>query len=410
MTLSVATDRQKLVVLVWAVLVSQVLLYPGLEDIIDVFGGGGSIKYGMWFLVAEFAAFILFATVWGVISDVTGKRVPWIVIGALGGASVYITLVVLAGTGISFEYVLSLRFIGGALTIGAFSLGITMLMDLSGGSGKNMGAAGIAIGLGAAMGSVIGGQLSTIDPLGPLYGSAGVLVVVGIISSTLIDHSPDTRPALNNILDGVKQKPILGVVYSFGFIDRLTAGFFSLVGVWYFRDVFGADAALAGLTLALFFTPFALLQYPFGALSDKYGRYLFIVGGSVLYGFTIIILGLAQTYVRAAILMFAIGVCGALMAPATMALVNDLVEPEERGIAMGGFNVFGSLGFLTGFLLGGTLVTTLNYTAAFIVIGMLEIAIVFIAGSYISNVTETRILRGLAKQLCSVVVKGLPWR
>ena len=63
------------------------------------------------------------------------------------------------------------------------------------------------------------------------------------------------------------------------------------------------------------------------------------------------------------------------MAPATMALVTDLVEPEARGAAMGLFNVFGSLGFLTGFLVGGGATEAFGYTTAFLAVGGLEIAI-----------------------------------
>jgi len=64
------------------------------------------------------------------------------------------------------------------------------------------------------------------------------------------------------------------------------------------------------------------------------------------------------------------------MAPATMALVTDLVEPgPPRGAAMGLFNVFGSLGFLAGFLIGGSATDLFGYTPAFLAVGGLELAI-----------------------------------
>ncbi|MFC6765672.1 MFS transporter, partial [Natrinema soli] len=69
------------------------------------------------------------------------------------------------------------------------------------------------------------------------------------------------------------------------------------------------------------------------------------------------------------------GVLGALVAPATMALVTDLADESERGIAMAGFNLAGSLGFLGGFLLGGTVASSYGYGLAFLVVGGLEIAI-----------------------------------
>ncbi|MFD1640819.1 MFS transporter [Halohasta litorea] len=383
------SPRLRLGVVVWAVLVSQVLLYPGLDGLIVALGAPGEIRAGMWFLVAEFGAFVAFAVVWGAASDALGRRTPLVVAGAIGGAASYLLLASLPTLGVGFRGALLVRLLGGAFTIGAFSLGITMLMDLSGGNGRNMGAAGIAIGLGAAIGSVTGGQLSAIDPVGPVYAGAAVLAAAGLLAATVSDtiaEADDAAPQpaadrrdLGAAIETLRSTPSLGVPFAFGFIDRLTAGFFSLVGVFYFGDVFDLDAAGVGIALALFFFPFALLQYPLGSLSDRIGRFLPVVAGSIGYGLTIIAVGLATTVELAMGLMVLVGVAGAFVAPATMALVTDLVDPGERGVAMGGFNVFGSLGFLSGFLIGGVVGSSTDYLTAFLVVGGLEIAIAVIA-------------------------------
>jgi MFS family permease len=174
----------------------------------------------------------------------------------------------------------------------------------------------------------------------------------------------------------------------------LTAGFFSLVGVFYFGDVFGLDAAGVGIALALFFVPFALLQYPLGSLSDRIGRFLPVVVGSIGYGVTIIAVGLASTVELAMGLMVLVGIAGAFVAPATMALVTDLVDSTERGVAMGGFNVFGSLGFLTGFLIGGIVGSATDYLTAFLVVGGLEIGIALVAFPAVRRLASTPTLAG----------------
>jgi MFS family permease len=384
------SPRLRLAVVVWAVLVSQVLLYPGLDGLIVALGAPSEIRAGMWFLVAEFAAFVAFAVVWGAASDVLGRRTPLVVAGAAGGAASYLLLTMLPTLGIGFQGALVVRVLGGAFTIGAFSLSITMLMDLAGGNGRNMGAAGIAIGLGAALGSVVGGQLSALSPFGPVYAGAAVLAAGGLLAVTVPDTIAGTVDTTSPTVTGssrsvgaavstLRSTPALGVPYAFGFIDRLTAGFFSLVGVFYFGDVFGLDAAGVGIALALFFLPFALLQYPLGSLSDRIGRFVPVVGGSIGYGISIIAVGLASTVELAMGLMVLVGVAGAFVAPATMALVTDLVDPVERGVAMGGFNVFGSLGFLTGFVIGGFVGSATDYLTAFLVVGGLEIAIALVA-------------------------------
>ena len=380
--------RLRLAVGVWGVLLSQVFLYPGIEDIVRSLGGDGTVRAGMWFLIAEFAAFVAFASVWGAASDALGRRMPLAAAGAFGGAAGYLVLAAAPSLGIPFWGVLVIRVLGGAATIGAFSLSITALGDLAGGNGRNMGAAGIAIGLGAALGSVVGGRLADADPFYPLYASAATLAVVGLLFVTLPESRLNAdRLRAGDALRRLRRQPALAVPYAFGFIDRMTAGFFALVGVFYFRSTFRLDAAGAGLALAAFFLPFALLQYPAGMLSDRIGRAVPVVVGSFCYGLGIVAVGVAPTLPLAILAMVTVGALGALVAPATMALVTDIATPETRGAALGGFNVFGSLGFLAGFLLGGLTTSTAGYLAAFLAVGLSEVAVAVVAARPVWRIT-----------------------
>ena len=383
------SERSRLALVVWSVLVSQVFLYPGLDETVAVLGGGESVLAGTWFLVAEFAAFVLCAAMWGVISDSLGVRKPLVVLGAAGGAASYVAVTLVPRLGLGFGVVLLLRIVGGAFTIGAFSLSITMLMDLSRGHGRNMGAAGTAIGFGAALGAVVGGQLTALAPLAPLYGGAALLAGAAALAATVPDRTTGGGLPVGTVVDGVRARPSLLVPFAFGYIDRLTAGFFALTGVAYFRDTFGIDAATAGLTLALFFLPFAAFQYPVGSLSDRIGRFLPVVGGSLLYGVAIVAVVLAPVYWLAAALMVLVGLAGALVSPTTMALVTDIVPATERGAAMGGFNVFGSLGMLSGFLVGGVVTALYGYLPAFLAAGGLEVAIAVLASRWVLRITAS---------------------
>ena len=374
------TERARLAAVVFVVLFTQLLVYPGVDRLVESLGGSSEIDAGTAFLAVQLLAFVLFAAVWGTLSDRANRRVPFIVAGALGGAAAYLLLTGLAVTGFAdFRVVLALRFVEGAFTIGAFSLAITMLMDLDGGHGRNMGVAGIAIGAGAALGAPVGGQLYALDTLAPLLASAALLLVAAAVVATLPDRSPTDRDGFREILAGIRRTPELALPYAFGFADRFTAGFFGLVGTFYFRDAFGLDPAAIGLVLACFFVPFALLQYPMGVLSDRVGRVVPIVAGSVGYGVAILAVGVVPTIELAAAGMVLVGVLGALVSPATMALVTDMADARERGAAMGGFNIFGSLGFLGGIVVGGAVASRYDFLAAFAVAGGLEIVIVLLA-------------------------------
>ncbi|MFW6153302.1 MAG: MFS transporter [Halobacteriota archaeon] len=373
-------DRVILATLVFAVLLSQVLIYPGIAGLVAALGAETELNASMWFLASEFLGYISLVTLWGLASDRLGKRRPLILLGAIGGAIGYALVPLLAVTmDITFDALLAIRFVQGALTIGAFSLAMTMLMDLRGGHGRNMGAAGIAIGLGTGIGAPIGGVLSSIDPLAPMVVASGLLFAVGLGTAAVTDRTPASTESVLATLGGLRRTPAMALPYAFGLIDRLTAGFFALVGTLYFQAAFGLTYTETGFMLALFFFPFAMLQYPFGRLSDRIGRTIPVILGSTLYGVGVIGVGLAPMVEIAGLAMIAVGVLGALMAPATMALVTDLAPATDRGTAMGGFNLFGSIGFLAGFIVGGTVTARYDYLTAFVVAGGLEILIALVA-------------------------------
>lgn len=365
-------ERVALAGVVFAVLFAQVLLYPGVPQLVAALGGSGPLDAGTTFLAAEFTGFVLFAGVWGALSDATRKRRPFVVASAVGGAVGYAVLATLPP--VPFWVVLVVRFLQGAATVGAFSLGVATLMDLGGGNGRNMGAAGIAIGLGTGLGAPVGGQLYRLGPRTPLVVAAALLLVAGLVAAIGRDHAPaPSEKGAVAALSTLRDRPSLAVPYAFGFADRFTAGFFALVGVVFFQQRFGLDAAGTGLLLGAFFLPFALLQYPLGVLSDRVGRVAPIAIGSFAYGVAIVAVSVVPTPLVAGVVMALVGAFGALCAPATLALVTDLAAADGRGTAIGGFNVVGSLGFLAGVVGGGALTARLGFELAFLVAGGAEI-------------------------------------
>ena len=379
-------DRAALALVVYAVLLAQTLVYPGVDLLTAEFGGGG-VAGPTLFLAVEFAAFALFAGPWGALSDRLGERRRLVSLSAGGGAVGYLGLAAVAGGGSPFLTALLLRALQGAMTVGALSLAISALADRGGGNGRNMGVAGIAIGLGTASGAPLGGQLFEVGVTVPLYAAAGLLGVAAAGALTIPDRRLEVTVAteggantdagshggghggLGALLAGVRDRRELAVPYAFAFADRLVAGFFALVGTLYFRQAFGLGPGATGLLLAAFFAPFALLQYPFGLLSDRVGRIVPIAAGSAVFGLVVIAVGFAPSVPAVAVTMVVVGVLGALMAPATLALVVDLAGDDGRGAAVAGFNAAGSLGFLAGSLVGGAVAAEFGFTAAFVVAG-----------------------------------------
>ena len=374
-------------ILMFIAMLSLTLMAPCIKEfIIDRFGASNT-EASMFFSL-EMLAYVIFAVVWGSLSDKCGKRKPFIVFG-FGGSAVLYFLMAQANT---LSLLLILRFIQGAITVMAWSLVMTSALDCvhKTSYGKTMGVIGMAMMLGMASGAPIGGLLA--EKYGvffPMYFASFLFLLGTLISATLIrdvriENKPDT------MLESVKvlvEKRELAIPYVFSFVDRFTVAFFILAFPLYLFDAFGFSIAERGLYQALLLFPFILLQYPFGKLSDKIGRTLPLIIGSFFYGLEMCLVGFVGRTTLIA-LMLCCGVFAAMMFPSTIALVGDLSPRNKRGTAIGGFNVFGSLGFVAGFSAAGILSDMYGYCTSFILGGFSEMLVALVAIPFLVKLSK----------------------
>ncbi len=125
------------------------------------------------------------------------------------------------------------------------------------------------------------------------------------------------------------------------------------------------DAAATGIILAAFGIASASSQPFTGRLSDRSGRRrAFVVGGLILMAGLNLLLPFAGSMMALFALRLGQGMAAALTITASVALVSDLSTRGTRGGNMGTFNSLRMLGFGSGPLVAGFVVSSGPYTLA----------------------------------------------
>lgn len=326
------------------------LIVAGLKELMLDELGGTVTDAGLFFSI-EMLAYVLGAPLAGLLSDSTGRRRPFVVVGFAGSGLLYAAYTQVD----SVTLLLSLRFVQGVLSVTAWSLVMASILDRAeaGTRGRTMGIMGASLILGVAAGAPIGGVIShAVGPRAPLAAAAALFGVLSVLAWWLVDApSVVRRPAPKELLRAVRSKPQLVFPYGFYFVDRFTIGLFIVLFPLFLAELGDANPAVRGRLLFAFLLPFALLQMPAGRLCDRIGPRKPLVVGSALYG--IAMAAVAWTgFSGLSPLMITLGLLAAVMFPPTMILTAEISGPETYGLAMAGFNVAGSIGFAIGPLVG----------------------------------------------------------
>ena len=173
----------------------------------------------------------------------------------------------------------------------------------------------------------------------------------------------------------------LAALYSFRMF-----GLFMLLPV---LSVYGSDYAghspfLLGLALGAYGLSQALLQIPFGVMSDRFGRKPLIVAGLVLFVLGSLVAALAESVYGLIIGRFLQG-CGAISA-AVMALLTDLTSEENRTKAMASIGASIGVSFSLAMTLGPLLAAWGGVGAIFWLTALLGLVGIYIVLAQVPQV------------------------
>jgi MFS family permease len=251
---------------------SVTLIYPVMEEFVMERFVIESVAETSLFVSVNLSAYVIFSLIWGGLSDKLGKRKIFIIIGFLGNAILMFSLTLAP----RMPVLLGLRFIEGSFTVMAFSMLMTSVLDIVKKThcGRGMGVLGMGMALGNALGAPLGGRIGAIDPLFPLYFGSLMLILGALIAAAFLkERELESKPSsLKDALLLHREEKKIFIPYAFSFVERFTVGFFVGVFPLMLAMEYGMSSGSIGMYMAAFLIPFALLQYPLGAISDKIGR------------------------------------------------------------------------------------------------------------------------------------------
>src|SRR5919112_1046680 len=102
-----------------------------------------------------------------------------------------------------------------------------------------------------------------------------------------------------------------------------------------------------------------------GSLADVYGERRVFVLGVAGFGLTSLLCALAPTVELLVVARGLQGVTGALLTPASLAIIVAVYPVEERGAAIGSWTAWGGIGYLLGPLIGGQIVDSVSWRWVF---------------------------------------------
>lgn len=183
---------------------------------------------------------------------------------------------------------------------------------------------------------------------------------------TLTANAPvETPDAVSPLPYGVLF--LLMIVYAFNMLDRQIA---TILVEPMKRDLALSDGqigAISGLAFALFYT---LLGIPLARLADRGNRVAMIAVSLTIWSAFTALCGLARNFGELLLARTGVGVGEAGCTPAAHSLITDFVPREQRAWALSLYSLGTPVGSLAGLVLGGVLLATLGWRAAFLIAGL----------------------------------------
>lgn len=160
---------------------------------------------------------------------------------------------------------------------------------------------------------------------------------------------------------------LLMIVYAFNMLDRQIVTILVEPMKLDLGLSDGQIGAISGLAFALFYT---LLGIPLARIADRGDRVRMIAVALTIWSAFTALCGVARSFGELLLARVGVGIGEAGCTPAAHSLITDYVPRERRGWALSLYSLGVPLGSLAGLVLGGVLLASLGWRAAFLIAGV----------------------------------------
>jgi MFS family permease len=148
------------------------------------------------------------------------------------------------------------------------------------------------------------------------------------------------------------------------------AGAYDTLVPLFARESLGMSAVGVGLVFTVAVTSEFVVLYPAASVADRAGRKRVVLPSMAALAFLGATLGWATSPFSLGVLMGIVGFASGAAASAPAAMLSDIAQPGDSGMAVGIFRFAGDLGFVLGPLVGGVVAGTFGFKVAFAAMGL----------------------------------------
>ena len=325
------------------------------------------------------------------------------------GVGADVILGILTGLVPSWEWLLAIRVLNGAVSSAAMLASETLLIDLV--SPQRRGeAAGYIMSMnmvGRNLGPMLGGGIQWLSVRRGFsllmsyripYFVDSLLALIALVMIYLLIKEPERRSTPGRGADtGEAPKVVLTrplkILLVNGFVSGIGVGFIIPIMVLFYMDRFGMDPVAIGTIISVTGFMGLLASFVAGRFSDRVGRKPLIGFGNYVSRLAGLLLPFTRSITEAGIVVSVRSLGFNVSMPAFRALRADLVPPEVRGRMFGLFGTAFTAGSVIGPILGTWIYDTYRSTT-FNVMGLAVpgYGIPFIINSVLGLLTTTMIM------------------